>query len=140
MGLVALRCVESSWTRCRTCVPCIGRWILIHCTTRAVLCVPLDYALIIVMMIITRLLNAYSVAGTMQSTNRHDHIYFSQQTLKVVYYCIHFTEENTRVPKLKKKFAQLSEASKSQSQDSEPSSPTPESQFLTNILYSQGLC
>ena len=33
-GLVALRQVESSQTRDRTCVPCIGRWILIHCTTQ----------------------------------------------------------------------------------------------------------
>ena len=29
--------VESSWTRDRTHVPCIGRWILNHCTTREVL-------------------------------------------------------------------------------------------------------
>ena len=70
MGLVVLRCVESSWTRCRTCIPCIGRWIFIHGTTRTVLCVPLDYALIIIMMTVTRLINAYSVAGTMQSTNK----------------------------------------------------------------------
>ena len=28
--------VESSWTRDQTHVPCIARWILIHCTTRAV--------------------------------------------------------------------------------------------------------
>ena len=32
-GLVALRLVESSWTRVQTRVPCIGRWILIHYTT-----------------------------------------------------------------------------------------------------------
>ena len=37
MVLVASWHVESSWTRDRTCVPCIGRWILIHCTTREVL-------------------------------------------------------------------------------------------------------
>ena len=29
--------VGCSWTRDRTCVPCIGRQILIHCTTREVL-------------------------------------------------------------------------------------------------------
>ena len=34
MGLVALRHVGSSQTRARTRVPCIGRWILNHCTTR----------------------------------------------------------------------------------------------------------
>ena len=33
-GLVALRHVGSSQTRARTRVPCIGRWILNHCTTR----------------------------------------------------------------------------------------------------------
>ena len=38
MGLVALRHVGSSQTRDRTCVPCIGRWILNHCTTREVPC------------------------------------------------------------------------------------------------------
>ena len=37
MGLVAPRQVESSWTRDRTHVPCIGRQIFIHCTTREVL-------------------------------------------------------------------------------------------------------
>ena len=36
MHLVALRHVESSWTRDQTHVPCIGRQILIHCTTREV--------------------------------------------------------------------------------------------------------
>ena len=36
LGLVALRPVESSWTRDSTCVPCSDRWILIHCTTREV--------------------------------------------------------------------------------------------------------
>ena len=30
-GLVALQQLGSSWTRDRTCVPCIGRQILIHC-------------------------------------------------------------------------------------------------------------
>ena len=34
MGLVAPRHVGSSQTRARTCVPCIGRQILNHCTTR----------------------------------------------------------------------------------------------------------
>ena len=34
MGLVALRHVGSSLTRDRNRVPCIGRWILNHCTTR----------------------------------------------------------------------------------------------------------
>ena len=33
-GLVAPRHVGSSRTRARTCVPCIGRRILNHCTTR----------------------------------------------------------------------------------------------------------
>ena len=33
-GLVAPRHVGSSLTRARTRVPCIGRWILNHCTTR----------------------------------------------------------------------------------------------------------
>ena len=36
-GLVAPRHVESSWTRDQTPVPCIGRWILYHWTTREVL-------------------------------------------------------------------------------------------------------
>ena len=36
MGLVAPRHVGSSWTRARTRVPCIGRQILNHCTTREV--------------------------------------------------------------------------------------------------------
>ena len=34
MGLVALWHLVSSRTRARTCVPCIGRQILNHCTTR----------------------------------------------------------------------------------------------------------
>ena len=33
MGLASLRHVESSWTRDRTHVPCIGRWILNTWTT-----------------------------------------------------------------------------------------------------------
>ena len=37
MGSVALRHVESSWTRDGTCVLCTGRQILIYCTTREVL-------------------------------------------------------------------------------------------------------
>ena len=37
MGLVAQKHVASSWTRDWTRVPCIGRWILNHCTTREVL-------------------------------------------------------------------------------------------------------
>ena len=36
-GLVFPWHVSSSWTRDRTCVPCIGRQVLIHCTTREVL-------------------------------------------------------------------------------------------------------
>ena len=36
VGLVALLHVESSQTRDRTCVPCISRRILYHCTTREV--------------------------------------------------------------------------------------------------------
>ena len=35
-GLVALRHVESSQTRDQACVPCIGRWIHIHYSTREV--------------------------------------------------------------------------------------------------------
>ena len=38
MGLAALRHVGSSRTRARTRVPCIGRRILNHCTTREDLC------------------------------------------------------------------------------------------------------
>ena len=38
-GLVAPQNVGSSRTRARTRVPCIGRQILNHCTTREVLCV-----------------------------------------------------------------------------------------------------
>jgi len=34
MGLTARRHVGSSWSRDRTCVLCIGRRILNHCTTR----------------------------------------------------------------------------------------------------------
>ena len=34
MGLVAPWHVGSSWTRARTCVPCIGRRILNHSTTK----------------------------------------------------------------------------------------------------------
>ena len=37
MGLVAPRHVGSSQTRARTRVPCIGRQILNHCTTREAL-------------------------------------------------------------------------------------------------------
>ena len=37
MDLVAPQLVESSWTRDRTHVPCIGRQILNHWTTREVL-------------------------------------------------------------------------------------------------------
>ena len=37
MGLAAPQHVGSSWTRTRTRVPCIGRQILNHCTTREVL-------------------------------------------------------------------------------------------------------
>ena len=36
MGLVVPQHVRSSWTRDRTCVPCIGRRILNHCATREV--------------------------------------------------------------------------------------------------------
>ena len=35
-GLVAPRHVGCSWTRARTCVPCIGRQSLNHCATREV--------------------------------------------------------------------------------------------------------
>ena len=34
MGFVAPRRVGSPWTRAQICVPCIGRQILNHCTTR----------------------------------------------------------------------------------------------------------
>ena len=34
--LIASQLVGSSWARARTCVPCIGRWILNHCATREV--------------------------------------------------------------------------------------------------------
>ena len=37
MGLAALQHTGSSQMRSQTCVPCIGRNILIHCTTREVL-------------------------------------------------------------------------------------------------------
>ena len=36
MGFVALQHVKSSCTRDQIHGPCIGRWILIHCTTREV--------------------------------------------------------------------------------------------------------
>ena len=29
-----LSCSEASWTRDQVGIPCIGRWILNHCTTR----------------------------------------------------------------------------------------------------------
>ena len=35
--LVPLWCVGSSWVRDGSCVPCIGRWILNHWTTREIL-------------------------------------------------------------------------------------------------------
>ena len=43
MILVASRHVESSWTRGQIRVPCVGRWILNHWTTREVL--PLFFCL-----------------------------------------------------------------------------------------------
>ena len=43
-GLVAPRHVGSSQTRARTRVPCIGRQILNHCTTREALSLTLDLA------------------------------------------------------------------------------------------------
>ena len=36
-GLLAMRQVESSWTRDPTCVPCIGRWTLNHWTIKEML-------------------------------------------------------------------------------------------------------
>ena len=39
MGLAASQHMESSWTRDQTCVPYIGRQILIPCATREVLTV-----------------------------------------------------------------------------------------------------
>ena len=36
LSLTAPRHVESSRTRDLTCVSCIGRWVLIHCTSREV--------------------------------------------------------------------------------------------------------
>ena len=44
-GLVAPRHVGSSRTRARTCVPCTGRQILNHCTTREVPCLLSYFAL-----------------------------------------------------------------------------------------------
>ena len=41
-GLVAPRHMESPWTRDQICVPCIGRWLLNHWTTREVLLVFLN--------------------------------------------------------------------------------------------------
>ena len=46
MGLVPLWHVGSSWTRDRTRVPCIDRWIPNHCATRQVpqnICLLLNY-------------------------------------------------------------------------------------------------
>ena len=43
-GLVAPWHVESSGTRDWTCVPCIGRWIPIHCTTKEVPPLPFFWA------------------------------------------------------------------------------------------------
>ena len=37
MGFSDLLPMESSWTRNWTRVPCIGRWIFLHCTTREAL-------------------------------------------------------------------------------------------------------
>ena len=34
MGLIVPRHMESFWTKAQICAPCIGRWLLIHCTTR----------------------------------------------------------------------------------------------------------
>ena len=34
MGLVVPRYVGSLWVRDRTCVSCVGRWILYHLATR----------------------------------------------------------------------------------------------------------
>ena len=34
MGLIVPWHIESFWTKAQICVPCIGRWILIHCTSR----------------------------------------------------------------------------------------------------------
>ena len=42
MDSVALRHVQSSQARDRTCVSCIGRWILYQCTTREALLVALS--------------------------------------------------------------------------------------------------
>ena len=36
LGFSCVRNVESSWTKDQTCVPCIGRWIPIHCIIREV--------------------------------------------------------------------------------------------------------
>ena len=36
-GFVASRRVESSWTRNPTCIPCIGRRVLIHWTAKKAL-------------------------------------------------------------------------------------------------------
>lgn len=42
------------------------------------------WVLITKIAIITKPLNAYSVPGTVQITDKHDHIYYSQQPLNVV--------------------------------------------------------
>ena len=44
-GLVAPRYVESFWARDRTCVSCIGRWILHHSATREALELQLLWAM-----------------------------------------------------------------------------------------------
>ena len=46
MGLVAPQHVGSSWTRARSCVPCIGRRILNHCATREVPHIPFLFHLL----------------------------------------------------------------------------------------------
>ena len=49
IGLVAPRRVGSSWTGDQTCVPCIGRWILHHWTTREVLWLFVDFLMMAIL-------------------------------------------------------------------------------------------
>ena len=62
MGLVAPRHVGSSRTRAWTCVPCIGRWILNHCSTREV---PLYLFDILIIMYLVVVLFRFIFFGTL---------------------------------------------------------------------------
>ena len=45
-GSVALWHVDSAWIKDQTCVPCIGRWIPSHCTTKKSSCEYLEAPLL----------------------------------------------------------------------------------------------